>query len=190
VTAITQQLVAVLGVVIGAAATYAATMFSERTKWRRSQAAKWDDQRLAAYNEYAHALKQCAETAFRLSAGRGYPTISQPLDTELGYQRLADAEAQRAVVWEAVLLLGSPAAVAAAREWHDELVELGHIARGRDVDHAEFADLVKSIGRRRDAFYASARQDLGVTSGALPSSAYIRKAPGQLPPPAVDPGDA
>ncbi|MFI6313228.1 hypothetical protein ACIBEK_24270 [Nocardia fusca] len=189
-TAVAQQLVAVLGVVIGAAATYAATMFSERTKWRRSQAAKWDDQRLAAYNEYAHALKQCAEITFRLSAGRGYPTISQPLDTDIGYQRLADAEAQRAVVWEAVLLLGSPAAVAAAREWHDELVELGHIARGRDVDHAEFADLVRSIGRRRDAFYASARQDLGVTSGALPSSAYIRTAPGQLAPPAVDPGDA
>ncbi|MGV9638044.1 hypothetical protein ACWDO0_28040 [Nocardia rhamnosiphila] len=174
-TAVAQQMVAILGVVIGAGATYAATMITERTKWRRSQAAKWDEKRLAAYNDYAQVLRRYSDIAFRLSAGRGYPTIAQPLDPEVGATRLADTHAERAAHWEAVMLLGSPAAVAAGRAWFDDLVRLGHIAQGLEVSHTEFADLVVSIGTHRDAFYACARDDLGVTSGELPSSAFTRE---------------
>lgn len=176
-TAVAQQMVAILGVVIGASATYAATMITERTKWRRSQAAKWDEKRLAAYNDYAQVLRRYTDVAFRLAAGRGYPTIAQPLDPDAGTPRLADAHAERAAHWEAVMLLGSPAAVAAGREWFDDLIQLGHIAQGMEVSHTEFADLVVSIGTHRDAFYASARDDLGVTSGELPSSAFTREPP-------------
>ncbi|MGW1741256.1 hypothetical protein ACWCPQ_20905 [Nocardia sp. NPDC001965] len=176
-TAVAQQMVAILGVVMGAGATYAATMITERTKWRRSQAARWDDKRLAAYNDYAQVLRRYSDVAFRLSAGQGYPTIAQPLDSDTGAPRLADTHAERAAHWEAVMLLGSPAAVKAGRAWFEDLVQLGHIAQGAEVSHAEFADLVVSIGTHRDAFYASARDDLGVTSGVLPSSAFTREPP-------------
>ncbi|MEV3965484.1 hypothetical protein AB0M34_32165 [Nocardia sp. NPDC050193] len=75
------------------------------------------------------------------------------------------------------MLLGSPAAVAAGRAWFEDLVQLGHIAQGLEVSHTELADLVVSIGTHRDAFYAAARDDLGVTSGVLPSSAFTREPP-------------
>lgn len=176
-SAVAQQVVTILGVLVGASATYAATMVTERTKWRRSQAARWDDRRLAAYNDYAQTLRRYLDIAFRLAATRGYPTISQPLDPDIGHPRLADAHAERAAYWEAVMLLGSPAAVAAGRAWFDDLVQLGYIAQGLDADHIEFAALVTSIGRHRDAFYASARDDLGVMSGALPTSAFTRTPP-------------
>ncbi|MFE3444171.1 hypothetical protein ACFXNW_14165 [Nocardia sp. NPDC059180] len=186
-TVVAQQMVAILGVVIGAGATYAATMITERTKWRRSQAARWDDKRLAAYNDYAQVLRGYSDAAFRLAAAQGYPTISQPLDLEVGAQRLADAHAERAVRWEAVMLLGSPAAVAAGRAWFEDLVQLGHIAQGLTVSHTEFGDLVVSIGLHRDAFYACARDDLGVTSGVLPSSAFTRMPPRMITGGASDP---
>ncbi|WP_181063751.1 hypothetical protein [Nocardia nova] len=179
-TAIAQQMIAILGVVIDAGATYAATMITERTKWRRSQAARWDDKRLAAYNDYAQVLRRYTDVAFRLSATQGYPTIAQPLDPDAGITSLADAHAERAARWEPVMLLGSPAAVAAGRAWFDNLVKLGHIARGMEIGHREFDELVVSIGNHRDAFYASARDDLGVTSGALPTSAFTRRPPRAL----------
>ncbi|NKY52458.1 hypothetical protein [Nocardia vermiculata] len=179
-TAIAQQMVAILGVVIGAGATYAATMITERTKWRRSQAARWDDKRLAAYNDYAQVLRRYSDVAFRLSAARGYQTISQPLDPDVGASRLAGLPFRAGGLREAVMLLGSPTAVTAGRAWFDKLVQLGHIAQGREASHTEFAGLVVSIGIHRGAFYASARDDLGVTSGELPSSAFTRKPPSMI----------
>jgi hypothetical protein len=49
-----QQLPALIGVLVGALATYAATSAAERARWRRTQSVRWDDKRLTAYAEDAH----------------------------------------------------------------------------------------------------------------------------------------
>ncbi|WP_253808223.1 hypothetical protein [Nocardia amikacinitolerans] len=119
VSPIVQPLVTLAGVLLGAAATFTATAVAERAKWRRSQDALWDDRRLTAYGEYANALKEYVQLVYRLSATRGYPATAQPIDLEEGLAALATVDSERTVKWEAVLLLGSPRAVAAARSWHE-----------------------------------------------------------------------
>lgn len=182
VNPVVQQLLTLAAVVLGAGSTFAATTFTERAKWRRSQDTRWDDRRLAAYSEFANALKQYVQLSYRLAAARGYPATALPIDIEIGLRELAEAEAEKTVKWEAVLLLGSPQAVAAAREWNRAAWELGWAARGHVIEHEEYVQRYSEMGRRRNDFYERARTDLGVRSGELP--------PGDRPwlPPGV--GDA
>lgn len=66
-----QQLPALIGVLLGALATYAATSATERARWRRTQSIRWDDKRLAAYADYASAVKKLSSLSVRLAAYRG-----------------------------------------------------------------------------------------------------------------------
>ncbi|MEU2257425.1 hypothetical protein ABZ540_30060 [Nocardia xishanensis] len=154
--------------VLGAGSTFAATTLTERAKWRRSQDTRWDDKRLTAYSEYANALKQYVQISYRLAAARGYPAVALPIDIEVGLQALAEAESEKTIKWEGVLLLGSPAAVAAARAWNRAAWELGWAARGHVIEPAEYVRRYSEMGRRRNEFYECARADLGVRSGELP----------------------
>ncbi|BDU08022.1 hypothetical protein [Nocardia cyriacigeorgica] len=178
--AITQQLLTLLGVVVGAAATFSATVLTERAKWRRTLDTRWDDKRLTAYFEYANALKKYATLCHRLAAARGYRTATQPIDLEEGIAALAEADAEKAIKWEQVLLLGSPGAVAAARRWTEAVWRLSHIARGHAVDQFAYTDLYEEAGRRRNQFYELARADLGVTSGELPPGDVAWLEPAEL----------
>lgn len=163
-----QQVLTLVAVVLGAGSTFIVTASTERAKWRRAQDVRWDDKRLAAYSEFANALKQYVQVSYRLAAARGYPAVAQPMDIEVGLKALAEAEAEKTVKWEAVLLLGSPGAVAAARAWNRAAWELGWPARGHAIDHAEYVRQYSEMGRRRNEFYECARADLGVISGELP----------------------
>lgn len=63
---ITRQLPALIGVVVGALASYLAGAASERARWRREQSARWDDRRAQAYAEYGYAVNvyvQCLRAA-------------------------------------------------------------------------------------------------------------------------------
>ena len=62
-----QQLPALIGVVIGASASYLAGAATERARWRREQASRWDEKRAQAYADYGYAIKnvyvQCRRIA-------------------------------------------------------------------------------------------------------------------------------
>ncbi|MEU4341709.1 hypothetical protein AB0H00_10615 [Nocardia sp. NPDC023852] len=167
---IVQQLLTLVGVVLGAGATFTATTFTERAKWRRSHDTRWDDKRLTAYIEYASALKSYVQVAYRLAAARGYATNSEPIDLDVGGRALAEASTERTVKWEVVLLLGSPAAVSAARRWHEAAWKFSSATGGDEVDQDAYDRYYKELALRRDDFYACARADLEVRSGALPAS--------------------
>ncbi|QLY34072.1 hypothetical protein H0264_02375 [Nocardia huaxiensis] len=169
---------------MGAGSTFVATMMTERAKWRRSHDTRWDEKRLAAYSEYANALKQCMDLSFRLAAARGYPAVALPIDIDAGLRALAEAETEKTVKWEALLLLGSPQAVASAREWNRAAWELGWAAKGHTMEHSEYTRLYAETGRRRNAFYEAARADLGVTSGELPPGDRPWQLPGTSASPA------
>ncbi|UGT42187.1 hypothetical protein LTV02_01785 [Nocardia yamanashiensis] len=166
--AIVIQLLPLAGVILGAAATFSGTALHERAKWRRGLTARWDEKRLAAYSEYANALRTYATLAVRIAAARGYPTAAQPIDIDEGLRALAEADTAKTTKWEQVLLLGSPEAVAAARNWTEAAWQLSLVARGLHADHDAYVRLFEETGRRRDRFYLCARADLAVTSGALP----------------------
>ncbi len=112
---LTQQVFTLLAVLLGAGATYSVTALTERSRRRRAQQTRWDDNRLNAYVEYANAVKKCVQMSYRIAGFRGLPSRGQPLGPVDGLPLLADAEAARAQRWEAVLLLGEIHTIDAAR---------------------------------------------------------------------------
>jgi hypothetical protein len=65
------QLPALLAVVVGATGSYMTASRIERSRWRRGMATRWDEQRLAAYVEYMHAVKEARRLASRLPPPAG-----------------------------------------------------------------------------------------------------------------------
>ena len=159
------QLPTLIGVVIGAAATFAATFATDRARWRREQSVRWDVKRADAYAEYGFAVKKVISLAVRIAAHRGVHALGEPLSPEEGIGLLADAEHERAVRWETVLLLGSDEVVEAARRWHRGVFPLEEIARGYPTS-ADWETAVAVVGRERGRFYEAARNDLGLRRGS------------------------
>lgn len=164
-----QQLPALIGVLVGALATYAATSAAERARWRRAQAVRWDERRLTAYVEYAHAVKKVISLSVRLAAHRGVHPDTDRLAPEEGLPALASAEEERTMRWEAVLLLGTDRTVVAARAWHESVYLLQRFATGEPVG-STWADAVEAVSRARREFYESAKRDIGIAIGDTPTN--------------------
>ena len=164
------QLLVLLGVVVGAGGSYLTTSATERARWKRALDTRWDDRRVEAYASYAQSVKRTIIIAQRIAAGRGLSTDSEPLaPTQVSLDLLEATEAERASQWETVLLLGHPATVAAARDWHEHAWRLQAYARALLTGSAsawEEARTATDVARAR--FYESARSDLQVSSGSLP----------------------
>jgi hypothetical protein len=168
VNPIVAQILTIAGVLLGSTATFIATTTTERIRWRRTQSTRWDDKRLMAYTEYANAVKRSVRLCRRIAETRKLLATGQPIDVEAAFDELAEAETERAMKWETVLLLGDPAAIAAARAWHEQVWRLERILREDSPDETAFVDAYKNTMRLRNDFYARARTDLDVTSGTLP----------------------
>ncbi|ALG15210.1 hypothetical protein AOZ06_31935 [Kibdelosporangium phytohabitans] len=157
----------IAGVLLGSAATFVVTTLTERTRWRRAQVARWDDKRLQAYTEYANAVKQMVRLCRRIAETKNLLHTGRPIDIDTGFDELADAETERALKWETVLLLGASETVVAARTWHEQVWRLEHILQEDNPDESEFVEAYKKAMRLRNEFYAHARADLNVTGGEL-----------------------
>jgi hypothetical protein len=168
----TIQLLTILGVAVGALASFVSTRMLDRTRWQREAALRWDTKRLDCYAEFATAIKQFMTIARRLCAGLGLPTAGQPLDPAAGLPALAAAEENMTVKWEQVLMLGSPGAITAARDWRHVAWHLEWFARGLRDDPAEYTQVNVDSGAARKCFYAAARADLGIASGGLPDLSW------------------
>ena len=111
------QVPVLLGVIIGALASYLATAATERARWKRALDSRWDDRRAEAYLSYAKSVKEMINIAGRIAAGKGLTGSDlEPLaPTQENLDLLAAAENERARQWETVLLLGHSQTVAAGR---------------------------------------------------------------------------
>jgi hypothetical protein len=177
------QVLTIAGVLLGAAATFVATSTTERTRWRRTRSARWDDRRVIAYGEYANAVKHMVRLCRRIAETKKLLTTGQPIDLDAAHTAIAEAETERALKWETVLLLGEPATISAARAWHEQVWRLEHMLREDHPDPTSFIDAYKETMRLRNEFYAHARTDLDVTSGPLPELTWNSLQP---PPPLPD----
>ncbi len=134
----TVQLLTIVGVAVGAMASFISTRLIDRARWQRDEALRWDAKRLDCYGEFATAIKQFITIALRLCAGLGLPEAGQPLDPATGLPALAAAEQEFSVKWEQILMLGSPDAITAADECRHIAWHLEWFARGLRNDPAEF----------------------------------------------------
>ena len=158
------QLPALVGVLVGAVATYVAATMQERSRWRRLQTVRWDERRIVAYTEYAHAIKKTISIAVRLAAARGVHRDDSWFRAEGTEAELIEAEEERTTKWEAVLMLGDESVVAAARAWHQATFRLMRLAAGQSADMT-WNEAIAAVSQVRGRFYAAARADLGVKLG-------------------------
>jgi hypothetical protein len=176
-----------IGVVVGAFSSYLITSATERSRWRRARAERWDAKRLETYASYANVVKNQLNVAQRISAARGFQHALDPLDPDEGLAMLAEAEHARASEWESVLLIGDADTIAAARTWHEAVWNIELYARGLRDDADGWVRAIAAASAARDALYARVRRDLGIAGPPPPSGNWPRswQADGVTSPPAV-----
>lgn len=170
--ALVQQLPTLIGVILGAFASYATTTTAERARWKRRQSARWDERRMAAYADYGDSEKKMTHISSRIIASRGLPSVTSPLSSKEGLELLGKTEMERSSRWESVLLLGGSDVILAAREWHECVWTLERFARGELDGADEYEEAYIRAARARVKFYMHARTDLGVM-GDFPASELI-----------------
>jgi hypothetical protein len=144
---------------------------TERLRWRRDLQARWGERRIAAYAEYASTVKTMFQLTLRIAAHRGVHPFGPALPPVEGLQQLLAAGNERAAKWETVLLVGTPDAVEAAREWHRTIYDLEELVCQENCDKAEWAQAIERSGHARSKFYQAARRDLGLVDAQLPNVA-------------------
>lgn len=83
------------GVVIGGAITFLASYVNERSKWNRSQGARWDERRLQVYSEYLIVARGMHTLAARLVRIRAGVSDVEGMSLQEGIVRLGELERER-----------------------------------------------------------------------------------------------
>ncbi|MDL5205570.1 hypothetical protein [Streptomyces sp. ALI-76-A] len=160
-----QQLPALIGVVIGALGSYVAIVRSDRARFSRERAARWEERRLAVYADYAQALKRSVTLAYRVAAHFGNDPHPHPLSPEEAAPPMAEATVARDPAGEALLLLGSPEVVERARAWVVTVLEMEAFLREERRDPAAWQALLERQRAGRASYYAAVRDDLALPPG-------------------------
>ena len=147
---------------------YLVSAARDRAGWRRSQSTRWDETRAQAYADYARAVKSLCLHCMRMTNSGGITAPPESTDTGASLAELDRLAGQRTAVWELVLLLGDPDAIAAGRIWHRRVGLLEILARCEQADAVNYRALLDDIDSDRARFYQAARRDLGVQSGDVP----------------------
>lgn len=165
VNAFLDQLPALIGVAVGTLGTILATSVSDRSKWTRAQAVRWDERRVDAYATFARTVKEMHLVAMRLTRS----PATEPADLH----ELNEADNECSKAWEGVLLLGDAGTVDAARDWREAAYQLVSAARGRASADFDRDSALYRADEGRDRFYAAARTSLAVGGGAVAQAPWL-----------------
>ncbi|WTX00175.1 hypothetical protein OG216_45545 [Streptomycetaceae bacterium NBC_01309] len=160
-----QQLPALIGVVVGAAGSYLATASGDRARFRREQATRWEERRLAAYAAYSGAVKEMISVLFRAAAHLGNDPHPHPLTPTEAASRLGAASEARDQAWETLLLVAAPDMVEAAHAWASAVAEMERFVDARTRDPAAWSTLLSRQRHARESYYTAARSDLSLPTG-------------------------
>ncbi|MFG2195497.1 hypothetical protein [Streptomyces sp. NPDC048639] len=160
-----QQLPALLGVIVGAAGSYLAITRGDRARFRREEAARWDERRLSIYSDYARSLKKSVTLTYRIAAHLGNDPHPHPLSPEEGAPQLAAAAEGRDPSGEALLMLGTADVVEKARAWVVVVMEMEAFLRHRTQDPGAWSDLLLKQRAAREGYYGAVRRDLALPPG-------------------------
>ncbi|MGN9789706.1 hypothetical protein ACTMTU_01145 [Streptomyces sp. OZ13] len=164
-SAFIQQLPALIGVVVGALGSYLAITRGDAARFRREQAARWEERRLTVYADYARALKKTVTLAYRIAAHLGNDPHPHPLSPEEAAPHLAEAAVARDPAGEALLMLGSPDVVEKAREWVVAVMDMEAFLRAGTVSPATWSAMLERQRTARERYYAAVRNDLALPPG-------------------------
>ncbi|PBC80914.1 hypothetical protein SAMN05216511_6456 [Streptomyces sp. KS_16] len=164
-SAFMQQLPALIGVVIGALGSYLASTRGDQARFRREQAARWEERRLTAYADFARSLKKSVTLAYRIASHLGNDPHPHPLSPEEAAPHLADATEARDPAGEALLMLGTPDVVEKAREWVVAVMEMEGFLRDQTHSPETWSHMLKRQRAAREGYYAAVRRDLALPPG-------------------------
>ncbi|WP_367319036.1 hypothetical protein [Streptomyces sp. HUAS ZL42] len=164
-SAFIQQLPALVGVVIGALGSYLVVVRGDQVRFRREQAARWEERRLAVYADYAQSVKKTVTVTYRVASELGNGTHPDPLTLEEAKPLLAEANTGRDPSGEALIMLGSPAVVEQARAWVVTAMEMERFVREGRRDPQAWQALLDRQRAGRERYYAAVREDLGLPPG-------------------------
>lgn len=170
----TVQLITLLGVALGAMASFVSTKMVDRGRWQREERLRWDAKRLECYSEFSAAMMRFINIGYRMAADFGLPALVEPLTGDAGAPALADAEAELSLWWGQLNILGSADVIAAAQSWRQEAWHLELFAHGHSRSPTEFRMSAARRRRARSHFYAMVRADLGVAGGGAPAELGMR----------------
>jgi hypothetical protein len=160
-----QQLPALIGVVIGALGSYLALARSDRERFRRERAARWEERRLALYTDYARTLKKSVTLTYRVAAHLGNDPHPHPISLAEAEPLLAQATVARDPSGEALLMLGSRDVVEKARVWVTAVMEMERFLRAGTHDPQAWQALLERQRAGREGYYAAVRDDLELPPG-------------------------
>ncbi|GAB0108684.1 hypothetical protein JMUB6875_77200 [Nocardia sp. JMUB6875] len=155
------------GVVIGGGLTFLASYVNERSKWNRSQAARWDERRLQVYSEYLIVTRAMHTLAARLVRMRAGEADLHGMSLQEGVVQLGELERERIQRWQEVQLLGSPKAVTIGDELNRCTWTLEWFAYGELAGDTDWLLIVREAYRLRKDFSVAAREDLGVAGVSI-----------------------
>ncbi|MFF1477075.1 hypothetical protein ACFVYD_05775 [Streptomyces sp. NPDC058301] len=163
------QALPLVGVAIGAVVSLVVSAVNDRARWQRQQSVRWDERRLNAYAEYAHAVKELSSRYTRLAIARGVATGPSPLEpTDAVLEELAAAEAHRSALAETLWLLGDVDSNTAAVKLNHALWHLEWLARGIPTTGiATWPEAFLEFREARRGFLRAARCDLGVRGSQI-----------------------
>ena len=163
-SALVDQLPALLGVVTGGVMSYVVGALTERSRWRRQQETRWDSHLLQAYSDYGHAVKECATYYRRLAAHRGMIDHPAPLEpTGDILEQAATAEGRRSAMMETLSLLTNTETAHAVRKLNESLWHLEWLARGQLAgDATSWAHAHSNYRTARAEFFRQARRSLQI----------------------------
>ncbi|MEU6774515.1 hypothetical protein [Streptomyces sp. NPDC046759] len=164
-SAFIQQLPALVGVVIGALGSYLAITRGDQARFRREQAARWEERRLAVYAEYARSLKQGVTLAYRIAAHLANDPHPHPLSPEEAAVHLVAAADARDAAGEALLMLGSADVVERARAWVVTVMDMERFLRDRTHSPETWSAMLARQRAAREGYYAAVRRDLALPPG-------------------------
>ncbi|MEU6084705.1 hypothetical protein [Streptomyces sp. NPDC047108] len=160
-----QQLPALLGVIVGALGSYLAITRGDRARFRREEAARWDERRLAIYSDYARSLKKSVTLTYRVAAHLGNDPHPHPMSPEEAAPHLAAAADGRDPSGEALLMLGTADVVERARAWVVVVMEMEAFLRERSRDPETWSGLLHRQRTAREGYYEAVRRDLALPPG-------------------------
>lgn len=184
---LTDRILPLAGVALGALMSYLVSSLNERTRWRRQQAVRWDEHRLKAYAEYAHAVKELAARYRMMAAARGLVSGPVPLEpTAEALREAGELESRRSALSETLGLLGDTEANTASKTLDQCLWRLECLARGVATEvEQDWDEAYLDFRRARNRYVEHARAGLGVPGAVardVPWPAAWRPTPPSSPP--------
>ncbi len=158
------QLFTLMGVAVGAIASFAASTLSERMRYRREVSKQWTDRRLESYARYIEDIKYMWVLSRRIAASVGLEDQAPALPRQDGLPLLAEAETRRSYSAEIVTLMSNMETVEALRQVNERIWRLERFARGLlgDEDREDWMRSSREFHAALDNFHECIRRDLGI----------------------------